>query len=447
MKESPNSAGKVTNVASEPKTSAADEYSRDAVPMTERRGFFSLVFVWIGYVFTVTLMTAGGNIALGARDFKHAILAIAVGYTILIIIGITIATISMKTGLTFGLLARYTFGNIGSQAVALAVMVTLLGWFSINCYLIGSITNALFPIIPIIPMSIVAGICMTYTALRGLAIMNKLGTVATVLVIIFGILSIVLSLQDAGGLQAFLSITQEVTKPFNNIVTIAVGSVVCGSVAWTPDVMRYAKNQSTAVAVMLVSLGICAPFMLLIGVVGMLVYGQSDIAFILAAQGLLGPAWLAMVANIWSTAQGNAYSSSMNLANTFKSVPRERLLIIFGAVGTIAGTFGLYRYFGNWLSFLASIFPSVGGVLIADYFYTYRRGKRYPSLANVKKLYPQFIWYSFISMAAGIIVNFTVSWGFQTVNAIVTALILQLIFSSIFSKNLFGLLRNGTLEY
>lgn len=269
---------------------ASEEFSQIAVPASERKGFFSLVFVWIGYVFTVTIMTAGGNIALGSYNFAEAVKAVAVGYTILIIIGCTIGIMSMKTGMTFGLLSRYTFGNFGSQIVAMAVMVTLLGWFSINCYIVGSVTNALFPSIPVIPVTIIAGIAMTFTALKGVEVMNKLGTVATVLVVITGVVSIVLSLKDAGGGQAFLALTQPNPIPFNDIVTIAVGSVVCGAVAWTPDILRFAKSKGTAIAVMLVSLGICAPFMLLIGIIDMLVYGESDIAYILKAQGLLGAA-------------------------------------------------------------------------------------------------------------------------------------------------------------
>ena len=143
-------------------------------------------------------MTAGGQIALGSPNFLSAVKALALGYAILITIGITVGIISMKTGMTFGLLSRYTFGNLGSIIVSLAVMVTLLGWFSINCHLIGSITNALFPAVPQIPISIVAGILMTYTALKGVKIMNKIGMVATILVVAFGILSIV-RVKDSGG--------------------------------------------------------------------------------------------------------------------------------------------------------------------------------------------------------------------------------------------------------
>lgn len=417
-----------------PDPDSLDEFSRGAVPKSERKGFFALVFVWIGYVFTVTIMAAGGNIALGSTNFVGAIKALALGYLILITIAVVIAFISMDTGLTFGLLSRYTFGNVGSQIVAMAVVITLLGWFSINCYLIGSVTHVLFPSIPIIPVSIIAGICMTYTALKGVELMNKIGSVATVLVVVLGAVSIAIAVKDIGGIQSLLDVNQPNTVPFNNVVTIAVGSVVCGTVAWVPDVMRFAKNKKVAFGVMIVSLGICAPFMLLIGIIGMMAYGQSDIAYILSAQGLLGAAWIAMVANIWSTAQGNVYSSSLNLSNTFKKIPRKHLVIIFGGVGTLIGLLGLYNYFASWLSFLASTFPALGGVLIADYFFTYARGKGYPALEQVKANYPQINWFSFISFAIGIFVNYNFKLGISTVNAIVAAFAFQAIFSLVFVK-------------
>lgn len=414
---------------------ALDEFSQGPVPLSERKGFFSLIFVWIGYVFTVTIMSAGGRIALGSYNFMDAAKALMLGSIILVAIGTTISFIAKDTGLTFGLLTRYTFGNIGSQIVAMAVMVTLLGWFSINCYLIGSVTNVLYPSIPIIPVSIIAGICMTYTALKGVEIMNKLGSIATMLIIVLGISSVVSALRDVGGMTHLLAVTQPNSIPFNDVVTIAVGSVISGAVAWTPDIMRFAKTKKTAFTVMAVSLGFCAPFMLLIGIIGMLVYGEADIAYMLKAQGLLGAAWIALVANIWSTAQGNVYSSSLNLANTFRTVPRKYLVMAFGGVGTLVGLLGLYTHFAAWLSFLASTFPALGGVIIADYIFTYARN--YPELAVVESKHPKINWYSFASFGAGVFVNYNMAWGISTINAIIAAFIVQGVLSRlIFRKKL-----------
>ena len=157
-----------------------------------------------------------------------------------------------------------------------------------------------------------------------------------------------------GGIFA---IQKDAQMTMTQLITIAVGSCVCGCCSWAPDLMRFSKDYKTTTGVMAIGLGICGPFMLLIGIVGMLVYGQYDIAYILKEQGLLSMAFIGLFANIWSTAQGNAYSSSLNLASIFTKVKREKLLVIFGVIGTVIGLFGLYKYFGAWLSFLAKAMP------------------------------------------------------------------------------------------
>lgn len=261
------------NRVAETDVSETKEYTDSAVPKSQRKNFGQLVFVWIGYVFTVTIMTAGGNIALGSANITQALKAVGIAFLFLVVLG-------------------------------------------------------------------------------------------------------------------------------------------------------------SAVAVMTVAIGICAPFMIIIGMVGMMVYGESDIAYILKAQGLIAPAWFALVVNVWSTAQGNVYSSSLNLSSIFTKIPREKLVIIFGGLGTIMGLLGIYRYFGDWLSFLASIFPAVGGVIIADYFFTYKEG--YYSINSVKL--PKYIWLSYISVAGGILSNFFLNFGLSAINSLITSFIIQAIFSILFIR-------------
>lgn len=90
------------------------------------------------------------------------------------------------------------------------------------------------------------------------------------------------------------------------------------------------------------------PLMIILGAVAT---GYSDITFVLVVQGLLAPAFLVMVLNIWSTAQGCAYSGSLSLGNSIKC-RREILVIGFGVVGTIDAVIGFYNYFGTFIDFL-----------------------------------------------------------------------------------------------
>ena len=402
-----------------------NEYSTGSVPLSQRRGFLSLVFTWIGYVFTVTIMSAGGQLARGAADFQQAILAVYIGYFICFVIAMFTSMLSMKTGLSFGLLSRFAFGNVGAKLISFFTMLTLCGWFSINCYLIGSITNVLFPIVPRWIATIIFGALMIFSALKGQKLMNIIGLFATVAVFAVGILAVVIGIKDsysvqAGGILAIRNSGNLMTM--SELVTISVGSIICGCCSWAPDIMRFSKGKKTTLSVMLVGLGICGPFMLLIGIVGVLVYGVYDIAYILQKQGFLAFAFIGLVANIWSTAQGNAYSSSLNLASIFTKVSREKLLVIFGIVGTIAGLFGLYQYFGVWLGFLAAAFPPMAGVVISDYFISWRA--KMPAVERVQL--PAWNIGSFVCYCIGV----SSKWwfpktGIPSVNAFFITLILE----------------------
>ena len=77
-------------MANEKTTAVDSEFSTGTVPLSERRNLGSLVFTWIGYVFTVTIMSAGGQIASGASSFGQAMAAVYIGYAILFLIAISV---------------------------------------------------------------------------------------------------------------------------------------------------------------------------------------------------------------------------------------------------------------------------------------------------------------------------------------------------------------------
>lgn len=147
-----------------------------------------------------------------------------------------------------------------------------------------------------IPVAIIGGIGMTITALFGMKWMSKLSDIAVPLVLIFGIISIVLSVKKTGGLSGLFSIRPDNPSSFNELVSLAIAT------------------------------------------------GYSDITYVLASQGLLAPAFIVMILNIWSTAQGCVYSGSLSLGNTI-STKRTYLVLGFGLAGTIGAVVGFYNYF------------------------------------------------------------------------------------------------------
>lgn len=403
------------------------EFTQSSVPASQKKNFWEICVVWIGYVFVVTGMQVGGTMGT-STDFATLLKALAVGSVVLLVLGTFMGLIALKTGNTFGMLCRYAFGKIGSNVISLMIVVTLIGWFSVDAYMIGQASNALFPALPIIPIAIVAGIAMTATALFGMKWMSKLSDIAVPLVLIFGIISIVLSVKSTGGLTGLFAIQPKNPLSFNTLVSLSIGSFVCGAVSFTPDVLRFAKNKKQTLIIMFLAMMIANPLMIILGAVGSIATGYSDITFVLAAQGLLAPAFIVMILNIWSTAQGCVYSGSLSLANTFR-IDRKVLVIGFGLAGTIGAVIGFYNYFGTFINFLATTIPALGGVFIADYLVKYRKG--YPSLDGDD--ISAVNWGAFIAWGLGIATNY-VHVGITQVNCIIVAAVIEAVFAVISAK-------------
>ena len=426
---------KEDTAAKTPETTAADssdEYSNARVPMSARKSWLSLLTVSLGYVFVVTSMQAGGNMGVGLT-FTDTVLATLLSSAILAVLACAMGVISAKTGMSTGLLSKYSFGKAGTYVPVAIVVITTIGWFSIDAYLIGQTTNTLFPIVPIIPVAILGGIGMTFTAMRGMKWMTYLSNIAVPLIIIFGVISMVLAVNDAGGVAGMNAIVPESPIDFSYAVGLGVGSYAVGAVMFTPDIMRFSKNARTAVIVMIITLMLGNTFMLLSGAIGSVVTGTPDVAIMLSMQGLLAPAFLVLVLNIWSTAQGCVYSGSMSLNSVVPKAKRTWLVVGFGIIGIIFALIGFYNYFGSYIDFLSAAVPPLGGIFLADFLVTYRQD--YPEMDSVEL--PTVNVAGFIAWIVGFVVNrIDIGIGMPVINCIIVAFVVKAILGKVMGSGL-----------
>lgn len=409
-----------------PEAAQGDEFSKSAVPMSSRKSFMSVLIISLGYVFVVTSMQAGSTIGVGL-SFNAMVGAVLVSSLILTVLSCIMGVIASKSGLSFGLLSRYSFGQAGTWVPVVIVAITTIGWFSIDAWLIGDSAHRLFTALPILPIAILGGLGMTLTAMNGTKWMNMLSNIAVPIILIFGVISIVTAFRDVGGIAGMNAIVKEDTLSFAKAVSLGVGSYAVGSVMFTPDIMRFAKNAKTSIIVMIITIMVGNSFMVFFGAIGSVVYNDPDIMGVLALQGLLAPAFLVMVLNIWSTAQGCVYSGSMSLSSVIK-LPRKKLVLIFGLLGIVFACIGFYNMFGTYINFLASTVPPVVGIILADFLMKYRNG--YPDMDTL----PKADVGGFAAWIIGFLVSY-ISVGLPTINCVVAALIVKTIFNVVQKKN------------
>ncbi|NLW22516.1 MAG: cytosine permease [Tissierellia bacterium] len=331
------------------------EYTQQAVPKEERQSFFQVSSVILGYEFIVTSIQVGSTMGQMA-DLKTILLAILAGSAFLMVLGGFIAFIASRNGITFGQLSEFSFGEKGSKFISTLIALSLVGWFSVDIYLVGQATNALFPSVPIIPVVIIAGVLMTFTAIFGMKLMSKLGSVSVPLILIFGVYSMIRAISDFGGFDNLFAANVGQTVSFVSLVSLAIGSWVASAVTLLPDIIRYAKNEKQALIIAAIAILFGNALMMIIGAIGTITTGQGELSYVLAAQGLIAPAWLIMVVNNWSAAQGCAYSGALTMGSV-TGKPHKPLTIAIGAIGILMAAFGFYDSFGSFIIFLSSTVP------------------------------------------------------------------------------------------
>lgn len=405
--------------------SQGDEFSKSPVPASARKSFMSVLIISLGYVFVVTSMQAGSTIGVGL-SFNAMVGAVLVSSVILTVLSCIMGVIATKSGLSFGLLSRYSFGQIGTWVPVVIVAITTIGWFSIDAYLIGDSAHRLFTSLPILPIAILGGIGMTLTAMNGTKWMNMLSNIAVPIILIFGVISIVTAFKDVGGIAGMSALVKEDTLSFAKAVSLGVGSYAVGSVMFTPDIMRFAKNAKTSVIVMIITIMVGNSFMVFFGAIGSVVYNDPDIMGVLALQGLLAPAFIVMVLNVWSTAQGCVYSGSMSLSSVLKA-PRKPVVLVFGVLGIVFACIGFYNMFGTYINFLSSTVPPVVGIVLADFLLKYKNG--YPDMESL----PKADIGGFVAWIAGFGVSY-INIGLPSVNCVVAAFLVKAIFDVAMDK-------------
>ncbi len=345
------------------------EYSLSAVPENERKSYFSLTIVWTGFVFVITSMMAGGGLSAGL-NFKLILVAIVLGNVFLSCIAILVSIIASKTGLTFALMTRYSFGEQGSRIASMFVPVVNIGWYTIQAATYGHFIAQAFHMGGIAELfcMAVSAVVMGIFAMKGIKAISILGYIA-IPAIVF--LSLATSIRAVGmiGLDGLWNYTPEGHISLSNGITVVIGTWILSTSTCIADIMRYAKSTKEAIAATLTGLLGGNIFIILCGTITSVAVGDSDLTNVLLSMGLLVPCLILMTTNIFTTNASNLYSTSLNLSNAFH-MDRQKIIIVLLAISALATLSRPYQidFLFTFLDLLGTVVPPLPGIILADYF-------------------------------------------------------------------------------
>ncbi|MCC5812185.1 MAG: cytosine permease [Ectothiorhodospiraceae bacterium] len=365
-----------------------NDYPLREVPEGDRRGFWSLVVILVGFTFFTATMWAGGSLGV-AFDFTTLLLVIVVGNLLLGVYAAALGYMAARSGLNTVLMARYCFGEKGSRLADCILGFTQVGW-----YAWGTATMAILlvritglPEMLTLPLMVLFGIGFCLTAMvgyRGLELLSRFAVPAMLLLIA---LSLSMGVIEVGGLGGLMAMSPTESLSIGAAITMIIGTFVSGGTQatnWT----RFASSGRDAVVATLLAFFIGNGLMVLTGALGALVYQQADIVDVMLAQGLAVLAVAMLFLNIWTTQDNTIYNFAVAGCNLLRTERRALVTLVGAGIGTALAIFGMYDMLVPFLILLGTFIPPLGGVLMAD-FYIRRRGA-YAPLAQANL--PDYLW-------------------------------------------------------
>ena len=390
----------------------------------------SLAPILAGFTLYSGTLFAGGLVGPSFQFWPDLVGLILLSNLILGLYAAFLGFIAGNTGLTTVLMARFSFGSVGSRWVDFILGFTQIGWYAWGSALMAQLLNSLAGVPEswnwLIILFFTYGFCST--AYMGYKAMDWLSRIAVPAMIVLMVLSLSVAAGDVGGFAGLQAQAIGDPLPVNVAITIIVGTFVSGGTQAT-NWSRFAKSGKAGFIATLIAFFLGNGFLIFSGAFCAKVYGEPDIVKVMAIQGLLVWGLILFFFNMWTTQDNTIYAFSIAGSNMFRT--RKRTLLVLGGAtfALVLALGGIYEMLVQYLILLGTFIPPIGGIIMADYWVN--RGGEFPALSEPQ---PAFNWAGIIAyVAASTIAYFTNAsgWGIVPLNGIVSALVIYVILTKL----------------
>ena len=360
-------------------------------------GTYNFAALWVGMSVCIpTYLLASGLIA-GGMNWWQALMTIVLGNIIVLIPMVLNAHAGTKYGIPFPVLARASFGTLGSNVPALLRALVACGWFGIQTWIGGQAFNSLIILVlpswavfswgPAVGFMIFWGMNV-YFIIKGTESIRWLESFAAPFLIVMGLVLLYWAWSNGGGFGPILSqpskfqTTGEFWQFFIPSLTGMVGFWATVSLN-IPDFTRYAKSQRAQIVGQAIGL---PPTMALFSFIGIAVTSATVVIFgeaiwdpVVLLSKFHNPVvvFLSLVSLLIATLTTNIAANVVSPANDFANLFPKKINFVKG--GLITAVIGIVMmpwkllsdfssYVFGWLIGYSSFLGPIAGILICDYF-------------------------------------------------------------------------------
>ncbi|MCD4681333.1 MAG: NCS1 family nucleobase:cation symporter-1 [Bacteroidales bacterium] len=379
-------------------------------------GTYNFAALWVGMSVCIpTYMLAGGLIA-GGMNWWQALLTIGIGNIIVLVPLILNAHPGTKFGIPFPVLARSSFGILGSNIPALSRALVACGWFGIQTWIGGEAVTSLLklalPVLSEFSWTPAVGFMFfwglnVFFIVKGIESIRWLESFAAPFLLLIGIGLLLWAYNTAGGFGPMLSQPGKFDtiigfwKFFIPSLTGMVGFWATLSLN-IPDFSRYAKSQKSQILGQ--SLGL-PPAMIFFSFIGVAVTSATVVIF---GEAIWDPVALisrfnnpfivsiSLIALIFATLTTNIAANVVSPANDFANLsPKHFNFVKGGLITAITGILimpwklldSYETFIFGWLVGYSSLLGPIAGILICDYFIIRKRNLSVKSLYDFNGVY------------------------------------------------------------
>jgi nucleobase:cation symporter-1, NCS1 family len=389
---------------------------------------YHIASLWVGLSVCIpTYMLAASLIGAG-MNWKQAVVTILLGNVIVCVPMVLVAHAGTRFGIPFPVLARSSFGVLGSNVPALMRSVVACGWFGIQTWIGG---EAIYTMMKVAlpqyepPFAKTLGFLVfwlwnMYVAVRGSNAIRALEAWAAPLLIVAGLALLAWATDRAGGFGPVLAQPSRFTTT-GEFLVVFVPSLTAMVGFWAtlalniPDLSRYARHQRAQILGQ--SLGLPTT-MTLFSFIGVAVTSASAVVFgepiwdpvrllsrIESPPLVLLSLFVLLIATITTNVAANVVAPANGFANLWPSrITFARGGILTGLIGIAIMPWRLLenadRYMG-WLITYSGFLGPIAGIFIADYWVVRRAQLSLPDLYDRDGIYGRWNAHALVALGAG----------------------------------------------
>jgi cytosine permease len=347
----------------------SNEFATEPVPDEHTVAWFRVALVAAMVAFSLPTFLTGLEISAAASPPRAAAMLL-VGAIILTVLGSITAGIGASTRLSSYMLNRIAFGVKGASLVNLAFAVSLLGWFGVNIDLFSGavirLARDLFEVtVPAWPVELFAGLIMTLTTFFGFRAINLL-SILLVPVLMLVTVRLISGSLEISPLENIMARSSDLEVSFGDGVSSVVGAVIVGAVI-LPDISRFIMHWRQAVYAVLITYFFIDLLVTGAGAIAGAALADDDLLNIMITLGIGWGAFAVVIFGSWVLNSLNLYSTMLSIESTTEGFDNHMLILVTGALGTLAAFFNILDVFLSFLFYLSIVFVPVAGVIAVDY--------------------------------------------------------------------------------